>query len=135
MTRLAIIFSLLFATPAWAGEVDGKSFFCNSPSPHLKPYALVFEAGKARLYDPAEVIKGKYRANAGYVEWEANHHKMGFNTWRIDRKTLKLSRGHPRALSFVDHRQCEISSKRAAINRVKELRDAKELKAREGNKF
>ena len=26
MTRLAIIFSMLFATLAWAGEVDGNSF-------------------------------------------------------------------------------------------------------------
>ena len=29
MTRILTIMTLLFATPAWAGEVDGHSFLCN----------------------------------------------------------------------------------------------------------
>ena len=73
-------------------------------------------------------------ANAGYVEWEANHHKMGFNAAHRQ-KDFETIAGSSAGHFFYDHRQCEISSKKPAINRVKELRDAKELKAREGNKF
>ena len=29
MTRILTIIAFLFATPAWAGEVDGNSFLCS----------------------------------------------------------------------------------------------------------
>ena len=132
MTRLAIIFSLLFVTPAWAGEVDGKSFFCDPQTNHLKPYALVFQRGKATLYDPAERSweKDKYTAYAKFVSW-----MVPGKIFSIDRETLILRLREGALGEITGIWQCEFSSKRAAIKRVKELRGAKDLKAREGNKF
>ena len=76
MTRLLTIIALLFATPAWAGEVDGNSFYC--PPNGLgtfSHYALQFQNEIAYGYnDSGGLVSSKYDVTAGHVYWELDDH-------------------------------------------------------------
>jgi hypothetical protein len=88
MTRILTIIALLFATPAWAGEVDGNSFYCSpdglGTSSH---YAFNFQYGMSYGYnDSGRQIFNEYDVTAGLVLWGIDDHAH----FRMDRKTLGL---------------------------------------------
>ena len=109
MTRLAIVFSLLFATPAWAGEVDGNSFYCE-PDPTNKKdkglddftKVLEFADDKARLHEDEGPGRGgpkhrsyPYRAYRWGVEFNDEFNSL----WSINRETLRLRQWRYKLLS------------------------------------
>ena len=86
MTRLGIIFSLLFATPAWAGEVDGNSFICKDKK-GTAGIALSFRGGMAELFGRANNI----------LQYEVFYDTVIIgkictqcSMYRMDRKSLNL---------------------------------------------
>ena len=144
MTRILTIIALLFATPAWAGEVDGKSFLCErqskgNPSPSIavyqKFYALKFEDGKAIKYGyhSRQPEGNEYFATDTSVGWALG---SGGSFWySMSRKTLTLR------LESVDDRiardiwQCKFMSLKNAQNVIDEYINSHKEKAREGNQF
>ena len=131
MTRMLTIIALLFATPAWTGEVDGNSFYCSpdglGTSSH---YALNFQNGISYGFsDTGRQILNKYDVTAGLVLWEIDDHSH----FRMDRKTLSLFM--ILNASAVARWQCnfmDITNARALLERIGKQKDRE---ARKGNKF
>ena len=101
MTRLAIIFSLLFVAPAWAGEVDGNSFYCTGDKKSFftkKKYedkVLEFVNEEARLYsEHPSLLSPNHEPNSAHsytatpvlVHWAF----MNWYTYYMNRKDLSL---------------------------------------------
>ena len=68
MTRILTIIALLFATPAWAGSMDGKSFICNHKG--IYQIALKFEDGQASY---ASMLNGQSNEPRFFAEKTSNY--------------------------------------------------------------
>ena len=132
MTRLLTIIALLFATPAWAGEVDGNSFYCKpllmGTVTHV---AFKFEGGKVFKYNESgQEFSYDYYAAHSNVTWEISD----VFYYDIDRKTLQLKlRLNPSDSSAGW--QCEFMEINQARKLVVEAGKSREEKKREGNQF
>ena len=130
MTRILTIIVLLFATPAWAGEVDGNSFYCKPKIEDSGHLAIKFAEGKALIQDkngPKKAQRYDTTAKDVYVSepWSL--------TYRLNRKTLRLdylSEG----ISFVEW-SCEFMEFNKARNMVRAETKLLKSKEREGNRF
>ena len=144
MTRILNIIALLFATPAWAGEVDGHSFLCNPDGLETNvSIAVELQHGLATIYSELYGQQpSKYDAFDGSVAWEVNDY--GFK-YTLFRKDLVLMYWGPNT-SPVSKWQCEfkeivMARKKVAeseANRKREIAESeanRKRKAREGNQF
>ena len=132
MTRILTIIALLFATPAWAGEVDGKSFYCKPmDSDTVTHEAFKFEDNKVFKYNESGTeFSYDYFAAHSNVTWEISD----LYTYDIDRKTLQLT------IRSSDYKglaswQCEFMEINQARKLVVEAGKLREEKKREGNRF
>lgn len=132
MTRILTIIALLFATPAWAGEVDGNSFYCPPNGLGTLPhYALQFQNGDAYVYQDSGLEEfTKYDVTAGFVLWARNN----FGHFRMDRKTLDLFIIGTEGLAVAQW-QCQFMNIADARAMVKQIGERKDREARKGNKF
>ena len=131
MTRLAIIFSLLFASPAWAGEVDGNSFLCTTVN--FGYQAISFEKGKVYVHYHDKKITADYTAANEHVIWAKN---FGANVaYRMSRKTLIVEVISVRDNEVMYTDTCEFMELTKAIRVVIEEKKRKDLRERKGNKF
>ena len=139
MTRLAIIFSLLFVTPAWAENVDGNSFLCSpiesSRTKDVK--AVEFKRSKASVYKgERRIVREKYYANAGLVNWGG---WADFNMYSMNRKTLRLKLefnvSSPLHGQIMGEWDCEPMEIKKAIGLAEIAGKERDKKLREGNKF
>ena len=126
MTRLAIIFSLLFVTPAWAGEVDGNSFFCSDP--RAKDQAILFEDDKVKHMRNKRFITGDYNVFLDTVNWND-----GVGSFRLNRKTLELLDMHHNLRSVT--LQCKFMEFSEALNLIEERDKRRKLEAKKGYQF
>lgn len=157
MTRILSIIALLFATPAWAGEVDGNSFYCEGKSikfnkdnkswkhlpDHLRKKKLETPVGQVIELDggmattfylsssSSEFTKqsSQYTAYPSSVVWSDRE---------LNRKTLTLTLGDLMVGIF----QCEILELDEAFKKLREafairerINKMNDIKAREGNQF
>jgi hypothetical protein len=132
LTRILTIIALLFATPAWAGEVDGNSFFC---SPEVYRYssrflAVSFEDGIALHFDEQGIeTQINYWVEPDVVgyEWHSN------GGYRINRKTLKMQ--FKLGGDAVSEWSCQFMEKNKSRKKVVEMTMARDREQREGNQF
>lgn len=105
MTRILTIIALLFATPAWAGEVDGNSFYCSAANEFLGPVAIHFQNNGAYQYEGAGVQQEwSYENNDDYVIFN----KLGPDFFiRMNRKTLAYEYVGIKFGEIVGQRVCE----------------------------
>ena len=135
MPRILTIIALLFATPAWADEVDGNSFFCepSSESPNDGGYsAVIFEDGLVSIYREWGGVGEDtvdYFSDNRVVAWSV----LGIMKYEINRKTLllKLNIGDE-AISFWN---CRFETKEKAIYALTEAGQERVRREREGNQF
>ena len=143
MTRLALIFSLLFATPAWAENVDGNSFLCYPDKNSMEYDVRVVEfrrgflGSRAFLYNGERMLgKSEYRVDPGYVRFWP-----GLNLYHLNRKTLRLTLGDPvyctdespyECHGYYDCSPMEVNEARRV---AKSFSEEKDRKLREGNRF
>ncbi len=129
MTRLAIIFSLLFVTPAWAGEVDGNSFFCSNGGPPSQDRAILFKNDKVKYWIYGVSLSTHYIAFDRSVGWSDN-----VAYYALDRKTLEYSELSKKRLPEI-RLKCRFMDFSEAINLIKERDKRRSLNARKGNQF
>jgi hypothetical protein len=133
MTRILTIIALLCATPAWAGEVDGKAFLCNPNGLRTSvSIAVELQHGLATIYSEFYGQQpSKYDAFDSWVGWEVN--VFGFH-YNLNRKSLVLIYIGPSG-SPVSKWQCEFMEIVMARKKVAESEANRKRKAREGNQF
>ena len=116
MTRILTIIALLFATPAWAYEINEKAFLCKSskePSANgarivsASIFAVHFKDGLANQFDQNTLrsLSHKYQIDAEFVSWSD-----GQSTYQLQPKTLRLKRFYnilTDTLAFAEMRDCE----------------------------
>ena len=130
MKRILTIIALLFATPAWAGEVDGNSFYCKPTYESFGHLAIKFAEGKA-LIQNKDVLKKtqEYWTTATAVivpePWSV--------TYQLNRKTLRL-RHLSEGRAFGEW-NCEFMEFNKARNIVRAENKLLKSKEREGNRF
>ena len=143
MTRLALIFSLLFVTPAWAENVDGNSFLCYPDKKSMDYNVRVVEfrrgfwGSRAFLYDGERMLgKSEYSVGPRYVRFEPKlsiHH--------LNRKTLRLTAGgavsctDESAYEFSGYYDCSPMEVNEARRVAKFFSEERDRKLREGNRF
>ena len=141
MTRILTVIALLFATPAWAGEVDGKSFLCELQSGNqsasikalYRNFALKFEDRKAKKYFYNDYEETYYSTDDTSVRWA-----VGSGQWlsySMSRKTLTLKIENHVDRTVLDIFQCKFMSLKNARNIIDEYGNFYREKAREGNQF
>ena len=109
MTRILTIIALLFATPVWAGEVDGNSFYCK-PKDNIEHLAIIIDDGLAVVITADKSPDGnKYSVSPTIVTWSSNRgRKDSVGQYFLDR--VKLTLNHYfilKAGTIGDHWQCE----------------------------
>lgn len=118
MKPLFLTIALLFSSPAWAGEVDGNSFFCKPVGItfFIEHYAISFEDGKVRQYNGSKERRPKkYKVSPFHVNW------FNFSYYlKIDRKNLVLRVKDMSTQDFEDF-QCEFMEFSKAKEIVKKL--------------
>ena len=132
MTRILTIIALLFATPAWAEEVDGNSFYCEPMDIGTVTHeAFKFEGGKVFKYNESgQEFSYDYFAAHSNVTWEISDVLY----YDIDRKTLQLKLRSTRWDSSAGW-QCKFMEIDKARQLVKFQGELRELKKRRGNQF
>ena len=133
MPRLVIIFLFLFGTPAWAGEVDGNSFFCESISFKGRFMSIEFSNGSVTTDNSLDDAKWwQYSATAKFVSWWERFDDLRL-LYKLNRKTLILSLD---LNAFGEkYYRCQFMEINAARKKVVEEENYYDKKAREGNKF
>ena len=134
MTRILTIIALLFATPAWAGEVDGNSFFCEPPNPNGRAYtALEFDNGYAITYweNQSEETQ-KYSASQLAVSWYIGDFSMRLS---LDRKSLVLNLVNAETFETLVSWNCSFENIQAAKKRLADEHTKRDRRLREGNQF
>ena len=134
MTRLAIIFSLLFVTPAWAGEVDGNSFFCEPPDPNGRAYvAIEFDNGYATTYWEGQKEETQtYLAGPLAVSWYIGDFSMML---KLDRKSLILNLVNAETLANLVSWNCSFKNLEEAKKRLDDEAKKRDRRLRQGNQF
>ena len=114
MTRILTIIALLFATPIWANEVDGNSFYCKGLKNTRENGAIIFQNGKVVMYDDVgNLNEYYYTARDTSVIWFENK----YQSYTISRITLELKLWNDEAPSQYATWQCEFM----AINKARNL--------------
>jgi hypothetical protein len=132
MTRILTIIALLFATPAWAGEVDGNSFYCKPIGDSSDPYAVRLANGKASRYWHKSYVlpEENYRLNHTFVVWGSDAIEF-----RLNRKTLILQGVLSEKNKVFQSLQCEFMDFEKGQKAVNEFRNLKKKEMLEGNQF
>lgn len=105
MTRLVIIFSLLFVMPVWATGPAGKGIYCHDEK---YPQGYFFEPTTVHLYDDinpeAPTHRLPYYTTNEKISWQHQ-----FVEWKfiLDRKSLQLKYG---SLANPIYIQCWLST-------------------------
>ena len=132
MFRILSIVTLIFLTPAMAGEVDGRSFYCESDTSD-PPIALKFDFGGVESYIESELFadstQPKYTTSPKDVRWQQEEKGKAGWGFLLNRKTLILLGGG------VAQWQCAFERMETAVEKVKKYGMDRDKKAREGNKF
>ena len=134
MTRTLTIIALLFATPAWAGEVDENSFFCEPTDPIGRAsLALEFNNGYAMTYweNQSEGTQ-KYSASPLAVSWYIGDFSMRLS---LDRKSLVLDLVNAETFETLVSWNCSFENLSAAKKRLADEHTKSDRRLREGNQF